>query len=255
MNHTIVDRARRGLRRVKGGDKATGQTAVFVPKVAIVTIFSILPIVWTITSVGSLLLDATGEGENRETDHSSRSARRNADSQLRLWSLSGRFLRSSVRRSRWLRFRLLRRRVRRRLRSRLWAGEPCGLDAASSRGSRLRRRLLRRCAALPQTELSRLSPCGDSCCDSGCDSCCQSVRRQRLRPLLASRAAELPVRSVYAELLVRAKLRRTLLGRFLQRFARLPGSVRRQRQLHGRGMPQLRRLRRSSPRLPQRLFR
>ena len=68
-----------------------------------------------------------------------------------------------------------------------------------------------------------------------------SLRRLLLRPAVAPWSAELPVRPVYARLLVRTGLRRALLGRFLLRPARLLGPVRLLRQLHGRRLPPLRR--------------
>jgi hypothetical protein len=59
---------------------------------AIVTIFSIIPILQTITSVGNLLLATTGEGENRETDRTIRFAIGRDGGKHRLWIVPGRLL-------------------------------------------------------------------------------------------------------------------------------------------------------------------
>ena len=106
-------------------------------------------------------------------------------------------------------------------------------------GRRLRRWMrLRVRAALPQSGLPQFL----SLRRLRLRSLCRSLRqRLLLRPTLVSRAVELPVRFVHAELLLRAELRQALLGRLLQRSARLLGSMRSKRQLHRRRMPQLRR--------------
>ena len=165
-------RSRPEKRRSRCGNGDFRQYETLPQIVAVLTIFSILPIVRTITSVESLCIDFNGGEENRETDHTCWSVGGYALGQHWMRLVTGSLLLSPVRRPGRLRSGMLRRAVRRRLRADVRA------EATSDPLARLCSTASRGCSDCDECgdgECGR--PCRRACgrtCGPNCDSCSDS---------------------------------------------------------------------------------